>query len=96
MRAGVQQFAPSEFAAGVIAARTIDVMRPTLEVMDLCREAQKAHPDLEIAGFHIGLFINYLGLDALHYDAEAVHSVPHKWPVIWNMREMKAQIPLSP
>jgi hypothetical protein len=94
--AGVKRFAPSEFAAGKNAAKTIDVMRPTLEVMDACREAQKAHPELEVAGFHVGLFMNYLGFGAPHNEEDAVHGIAFEWPVIWDMKNMRARIPLSP
>lgn len=96
VRAGVKRFAPSEFAAGVNAAKTIDGLRPTLEVMDLCRKAQKKHPGLEIAGFHVGLFMNYLGFGAPNNEEEAVHGIAFEWPVIWDMKNMKAKIPLSP
>lgn len=96
IRAGVKRFAPSEFAAGKNAAKTIDGMRPTLEVMDVCRAAKKAHPALEIAGFHIGLFMNYLGFGAPHNEKDAVHGIVYEWPVVWDMKNMKARIPLSP
>lgn len=71
-------------------------MRPTYEVMDACLAAQEDHPELEIAGFHIGLFMNYLGFGAPHNEEEAVHGIAFEWPVIWDMRNMKASIPLSP
>ena len=61
----MKRFAPSEFAAGKNAAKTIDVLRLTLEVMDACRAAKRENPELEIAGFHIGLFMSYLGFGAL-------------------------------
>jgi hypothetical protein len=57
-------------------------MRPTLEVMDACRAAKKDHPDLEVAGFHIGLFMNYLGFGAPHNEEDAVHSIAYEWPVV--------------
>ncbi|KAF9692919.1 hypothetical protein EKO04_009081 [Ascochyta lentis] len=96
IRTGVKRFAPSEFAAGVDAAKTIDVLRPTLKVMEMCQEARKKHPGFEVAGFHVGLFMNYLGFGAPHDEEEAVHGIASEWPVIWNMRNMKARIPLSP
>jgi hypothetical protein len=71
-------------------------MRPTLEVMDACREAQEAYPELEIAGFHIGLFMNYLGFGAPNNEEDAVHGIAYEWPVVWDMKNMKARIPLSP
>jgi hypothetical protein len=74
VRAGVKRFAPSEFAAGVNAAKTIDGLRPTLE----------------------GLFMNYLGFGAPNNEEEAVHGIAFEWPVIWDMKNMKAKIPLSP
>lgn len=43
--------------------------------MDACLFAQKYHPELEIAGFHIGLFMNYLGFGAPHNEGEAVHGI---------------------
>lgn len=95
VRAGVTRFAPSEFAAGVNAARTIDGLRPTYEVMDACRAAQQAH-GLEIAGFHVGLFMNYLGFGAPRDPEDAVHGIVAEWPVVWDVRNMKARIPLSP
>ncbi|KAF1359638.1 NAD(P)-binding protein [Lizonia empirigonia] len=87
VRAGVKGFAPSKFAAGVNAAKRNDVLRPTYEVMDACRDAQRNYPGLEIGGFHAGLFMNYL---------EAVHRIAREWPVIWDMKNMEAKIPLSP
>jgi hypothetical protein len=92
----VKRFAPSEFAAGKNAAKTIDLMRPTLEVMDACRAAKEENPELEIAGFHIGLFMNYLGFGAPRNEEDAVHGIVYEWPVVWDMRNMKARIPLSP
>ena len=71
-------------------------MRPTYEVMDACVAAQKDHPGLEIAGFHIGLFMNYLGFGAPHNEEEAVHGIAFEWPVVWDMKNMKARIPLTP
>ncbi|KAJ4366695.1 hypothetical protein N0V95_000023 [Ascochyta clinopodiicola] len=96
IRTSVKRFAPSEFAAGVNAAKNIDVLRPTLEVMDMCRDAQKNHPELEIAGFHVGLFMNYLGFGAPHDEEEAVHGIASERHVIWDMKNMRAKIPLSP
>lgn len=96
IRAGVKRFAPSEFAAGANAAKTIDVLRPTYEVMDAALAAQRDHPEFEVAGFHIGLFMNYLGFGAPHNEDEAVHGIPIEWPVIWEMKNMKARIPLTP
>lgn len=64
--------------------------------MDACLTAQKEHPDLEVAGFHIGLFMNYLDFGAPYNEEDAVHGIVFEWPVIWDMRNMKARIPLSP
>lgn len=61
-------------------------MRPTLEAMDACCSAQKECPELEIAGFHIGLFMKYLGFGAPHNEEDAVHGIAYEWPMIWDIR----------
>ncbi|KAF2628511.1 hypothetical protein BU25DRAFT_37496 [Macroventuria anomochaeta] len=64
--------------------------------MDACRDAQKQNSELEIAGFHIGLFMNYLGFGASHNEEDPVHGIVFEWPVVWDMKNMKARTPLSP
>ncbi|KAH6625339.1 hypothetical protein C7974DRAFT_455338 [Boeremia exigua] len=40
--------------------------------------------------------MNYLGFGAPHNEEEAVHGIASEWPVVWDMKNMKARIPLSP
>lgn len=64
--------------------------------LDACRAVQKEHPELKIAGFHIGLFMNYLGFGAPHTEEDAVHGIVYERPVVWHMKNMKERNPLLP
>lgn len=72
LRAGVSRFAPAEFGCGPLAAHSVAMLAPQIEVMNTCRNAKLQNPEFEYAGFHPGIFMNYLGYgapdeeDALH------------------------------
>lgn len=50
--------------------------------------------DLEIAGFCVGLFVNYLGFGAPHDEEASVQGIAAEWPVMWGIKNLKANIPL--
>ncbi|CAO2652030.1 Nn.00g003130.m01.CDS01 [Neocucurbitaria sp. VM-36] len=94
LRAGVSRFAPAEFGVGPRAARHVTMFQPSLEVMAACREAKQKYTDFEYAGFHVGLFMNYLGYGAPDEKA-ATHEMRDTWVFVWDVKNMKADIPLS-
>lgn len=94
LRAGVKRFAPAEFGVGGLAAENVHILAPTLEIMQYIREAKKNVPDFEYAGFRPGLFMNYLGYGAKD-EAAATHEMNDSWVFIFDVKNMKATIPLT-
>lgn len=94
LRAGVRRFAPAEFGCGPLAADYVDILRPQLVVIDACREAKRKNPDFEYAGFHLGLFMNYLGYGA-NDEEGAMNGLNDSWVCVWDVKNMKADIPLT-
>ncbi|KAH7356033.1 hypothetical protein BKA66DRAFT_474373 [Pyrenochaeta sp. MPI-SDFR-AT-0127] len=94
LRAGISRFAPAEFGVGPQAADNVTLLQPGREVMAACREAKKKTPDFEYAGFHVGLFMNYLGYGAPD-EAAATHEMNDTWVFVWDVKNMKAAIPLT-
>lgn len=94
LRAGVQRFAPAEFGCGPLAAEHIDLLRPQIAVVDACREAKLKNPNFEFACFHLGLFMNYLGYGAAD-EQGAKNGLNDSWVYIWDVENMKADIPLT-
>ncbi|KAF2015095.1 NAD(P)-binding protein [Aaosphaeria arxii CBS 175.79] len=96
IRAGVSRFAPAEFGLGPLSAHHIALVSPQVEVMNACREAKLQNPaTFEYAGFHPGLFMNYLGYGAPDQE-EALHGFEDNWEDSWfHVNTMKAEIPLT-
>lgn len=94
LRAGISRFAPALFGLGPQSAHSVALFQPGLEVITACREAKKSSPDFEYAGFHVGLFMNYLGYGAPD-EAAATHGMRDTWVFIWDVKNMKAAIPLT-
>jgi hypothetical protein len=93
---GVERFAPAEFGPGPLAAYSIGIMAPQIEVRNACREMKERHPDdFEYAAFHLGAFMNYLGVGSEN-EEDALHGFEDNWrDVWWHVKEMKADIPLT-
>jgi nucleoside-diphosphate-sugar epimerase len=71
------------------------MLAPQMAVMEACRAAKQKSPEFEYTGFHVGLFMNYLGAGAPDEEA-ALHGFNDNWKdVWWHPREMKAEIPLT-
>ncbi|KAH7092320.1 hypothetical protein FB567DRAFT_235860 [Paraphoma chrysanthemicola] len=94
LRAGIQRFAPAEFGVGGLAAHRVDMFKPSLEVTAELRKAKENNPNFEYAGFHVGLFMNYLGYGAPDAEA-ATHGMRDTWVFVWDVKKMKASIPLT-
>lgn len=94
LRAGISRFAPAEFGVGPLGDHQIDMFQPALEIAEACREAKKTHPGFEYACFHVGLFMNYLGYGARDEKA-ATHEMRDEWVFIFDVKGMKADIPLA-
>ncbi len=94
LRAGISRFAPAEFGIGPLAAAKVDVLQPSQEVLSACRAAKNDNPEFEFACFHNGLFMNYLGYGAPDEKA-ALHEMRDSWVFAWDVKNMKASIPLT-
>ncbi|KAH8722659.1 hypothetical protein GQ44DRAFT_348038 [Phaeosphaeriaceae sp. PMI808] len=94
LRAGVTRFAPAEFGLGTAAGSRVDMFQPSISVMSSLRDARAKNPDFEYAGFHVGLFMNYLGYGAPDAEA-ATHRMRDTWVFVWDVARMKASIPLT-
>lgn len=94
LRAGISRFAPAEFGVGALAARNVDMFQPSLEVMSELRKTKESKPDFEYAGFHVGLFMNYLGYGAPDSET-ATHGMRDTWVFVWDVNHMRARIPLT-
>lgn len=95
LKAGVSRFAPAEWGCGAMASTKIEMLLPTVEVMNACRKAKEQNPNFEYAGFHLGLFMNYLGYGATNDQADALNGLNDTWVYVWNVKNMKAAIPLT-
>ncbi|PVH91427.1 NAD(P)-binding protein [Periconia macrospinosa] len=94
LRAGISRFAPTEFGCGLLANPRVDILRPRHIVTDACREAQQKHPGFEYACFNVGLFMNYLGYGAPDEEG-ALNGLNDTWVWVWDVKGMKAAIPLT-
>src|SRR5450432_1279222 len=94
LTAGVKRFAPPEFGCGPLAFLSITMLKSQVEVWDACKEAQKAHPGIECAGFEVGLFMNYLGKGCSN-EKEALAGKHDDAEFIFYMHDMRALIPLK-
>lgn len=94
IRAGISRFAPAEFGVGPRAAETIDILQPTVDVWAALRQAKQTNPAFEYACFHVGIFMNYLGYGASDEQA-ATHDMNDTWIYVWDVKNMKASLPLT-
>jgi hypothetical protein len=63
-------------------------------VLTACREAKIQHPGFEWAGFHVGLFMNYLGYGATN-EAEALAGKENDGVFVFDVKNLRAEIPLT-
>lgn len=61
LTASISRFAPAEFGCGPEASKRVGLLKAQTLIWDACRQAKLTHPGFEWAGFHLGLFMNYLG-----------------------------------
>jgi hypothetical protein len=94
LRAGVERFTPAEFGIGPLGAQRVDVLQPSQEILAHLRKAKESNPNFEYAGFHVGLFMNYLGYGARDEDA-ALNGLRDDWIFLFDVKNMKATIPLT-
>ncbi|KAF2502459.1 NAD(P)-binding protein [Lophium mytilinum] len=94
LEAGISRFAPAEFGCGPLASPHIGFLAPSAEVLEACREAKKRHPQFEWAGFHVGLFMNYLGYGAPD-EAKALAGKENDGTFIFDVENLTADIPLT-
>ncbi|KAF2469996.1 NAD(P)-binding protein [Lindgomyces ingoldianus] len=94
LKAGVSRFAPAEFGCGALAAPKVALLSPQIAVIDACREAKRLHPEFEYAGFHVGLFMNYLAYGGPN-ELEALNGLNDRVEFIWHIKDMRAEIPLT-
>lgn len=94
LRAGVHRFAPAEFGCGALAAEHVDILRPQISVIDACHEAKRKEAQFEYTRFHLGIFMNYLGHGAKNEEV-AKNGLNDTWVFVWDVKNMKAEIPLT-
>ncbi|KAF2182049.1 hypothetical protein K469DRAFT_713128, partial [Zopfia rhizophila CBS 207.26] len=94
LKAGVSRFAPAEFGPGPLAAPKISMLSDQVAVIEACRTAKSSHPGFEYAGFHLGLFMNYLGYGA-EKEEEALAGKRDDGEFVWHVKDMRAEIPLT-
>jgi hypothetical protein len=63
-------------------------------VLEACRKAKVQNPQFEWAAFPLGLFMNYLGHGAKN-EAKALAGKNDDGIFVWNVKDMKADIPLT-
>lgn len=63
-------------------------------MLDACRAAATQNPGFEYAGFHLGLFMNYLGYGAPD-EEPALNGLSDSWRFVWDVEGMRARIPLT-
>lgn len=90
----MKRFAPAEFGVGGLAEERVDVLKPCLEIRAELQKVKANNPAFEYAAFHTGLFMNYLGYGAPDEKA-ATHAMKDTWVYIWDVKNMKAAIPLT-
>lgn len=96
--AGVTRFAPAEFGCGPLATPHIGMLSSQIPVWEACRaaarDAEAAGKIFEWAGFHVGLFMNYLG-NGCRSEDEALAGKSDDGEFIFFLKDMKAKIPLT-
>ncbi|KAF2122885.1 hypothetical protein BDV96DRAFT_593367 [Lophiotrema nucula] len=95
LAARVQRFAPAKFSLSPDGAKHIALFASQLQVMNACRKAKEHHSEFEYAGFHLGIFMNFLGYGAKNGEEEAINGMNDTWRFIWDVENMKAEIPLT-
>jgi hypothetical protein len=91
---GISRFVPADWGIGPLSTSLVEMLSPQLQVWDACKAAATAHPKrFEWASFHVGLFMNYLGLSCPH--EEALSGLTDKHKFIWDVENMRADIPLT-
>lgn len=94
LAAGISRFVPADWGTGRLSTPLIEIISTQSQVWDACEAAATAHPGrFEWASFHIGLFMNYLGLGSPHQEALAGLTDEHRF--IWDIENMRAEIPLT-
>ncbi|KAF2420574.1 NAD(P)-binding protein [Tothia fuscella] len=94
LRVGISRFAPAEFGCGPKASLQIGMLAAQTPIWDACREAKAQHEGFEWAGFHCGLFMNYLGYGcAKEEEALAGKSRDGEW--LFHVKDLKAIIPVE-
>lgn len=98
LEAGVTRFAPAEFGCGPLATPQIGMLSPQMPVWEACRtavrDANASGKKFEWAGFHVGLFMNYLG-NGCKNETEALAGKSDDGEFIFYMKDMRAKIPLT-
>jgi hypothetical protein len=70
------------------------MLSPQEEVWEACKKTTAERPGkFEWAAFHVGLFMNYLGLGCPNRDALA--GLTDEYRFIWDLENMRAVIPLN-
>jgi hypothetical protein len=93
LRVGATRFAPAEFGCGPQASLRVGLLAAQTPIWDACRKARAEHPGFEWAGFHLGLFMNYLG-NGCAGEKEALAGKSDDGEFIFYMKDLKAAIPL--
>ncbi|KAL9131685.1 MAG: hypothetical protein Q9217_000426 [Psora testacea] len=92
--AGVKRFAPSEFELGPLADGAVDALGLKPPIWEACHAS-----GLECARFSCGMFMNYLSLGSDRLDSEVkkdqmLYGLEDE-PIIWNVRDRNAELPLK-
>ena len=91
---GITRFAPADWGIGPKSTPLIEMLSPQEQVWDECKKTAAEHPGrFEWAAFHLGLFMNYLGLGCPNKDALA--GLQDEYKFIWDVENMHAEIPLT-
>jgi hypothetical protein len=94
----VTRFAPAEFGCGPLATPHIGMLSAQMPVWEACkvavRDVRANGRNFEWAGFHVGLFMNYLG-NGCKDEGEALAGKSDDGEFVFYMKDMRASIPLT-
>jgi len=98
LKVGVTRFAPAEFGCGPSATPHVGMLSAQMPVWEACRaavrDAKADGRDFEWAGFHVGLFMNYLGYGCKD-EFNALAGKSNDGEFVFYMKDRKAKIPLT-
>jgi hypothetical protein len=94
LEAGISRFAPADWGLGRLSSLPIEFLAFQPAIWDACEAAMAERKGkFEYSSFHLGLFMNYLGLGSPH--PHALAGLMDDYKFIFDVENMKAQLPLN-